>query len=92
MRTNRPINVDDTSNCPRRENCETCGGTHDVATVTTGSMLGIGCLAICIDCESSRDVAMFAVGREAERVLEHCEHLGIDLDQMADALRAERNR
>ena len=87
-----PSQMDDTSDCPRRECCEICSGTADAATVTIQHPGGICCISVCEACEVQDRPIAFGIHDAFERVLEHCGHLGIDLDEMQDAIRQEVTR
>ncbi len=55
----------------------------DLYVVTADSgMAGVLCLTLCAECRK-RPLPAMGVLVAAIRVTEHCEHLGIDLDQMA---------
>jgi hypothetical protein len=55
----------------------------DLYVVTADSgMAGVLCLTLCGEC-CTRPLPAFGVLDAVTRVLEHCEHLGIDVDQMA---------
>jgi len=86
-----PADVDDTSDCPRHEMCENCGETGDVATATLtfGGFGGVGCMSVCSACVGRADLGSVSVYEAADRVMSHCLHLGVDLDEMADALERE---
>jgi hypothetical protein len=81
------IDVDDTSRCPVADACATCGAVTDLHICTYTQMLGVCCLTVCGCCEDSPPSMSPAAAQLA--VLAHCEHLGCDLDQMADALDRE---
>jgi hypothetical protein len=57
-----------------------------VATANLGP-LGAACLTMCPRCAGSGVVPPVAVGTAVRLVAQHCEHLGIDLDAMAELLR-----
>lgn len=83
--------VDNTENCPLGEKCAQCGSTEKLAVATFGGDMGVGvfCSTVCRSCANSvvdwRNLPVLAAFRA---VAEHCGHLGIDLDEMADALKA----
>lgn len=83
-----PIDLDDTSRCPLGTRCETCGAEGNdlaVATVDLGR-IGVACLTMCPRCASSTTAPAVSVPTAARLVCLHCEHLGIDLDEMAAVL------
>lgn len=86
------LDVDDTTWCPLDGCCEACGGADPDLRVCTASVpLGVVCVTLCGKCaEAARVPAPSAWSRAARRVVRHCDHLGIRLDQMADALGADR--
>lgn len=86
------IDLDNTDRCPTGPACAGCGagagaGAGDLVVVTADSgMSGVLCLTlcpVCIDAEQTRPMVPVAA---ALAVAAHCEHLGIDLDQMAKAV------
>lgn len=82
--------VDNTELCPLGEKCRECNGTHDLTVATFGGDKGMGvfCATVCRHClkfgVNWHDIPVIVAFRA---VAEHCEHLGIDLDEMADALK-----
>jgi hypothetical protein len=73
--------LDDTSNCPKLPKCEGCGSDDDVAVATVDYGFGVMCVTLCEPCTD--DLPRFNVMTAAKRGIMHCEHLGIDLDEMA---------
>jgi hypothetical protein len=93
----RPVNVElgDTRRCTRAGQCEICQGTTSLLVVARDSMLGELCATVCANClrglsEGKQRFPNLGCTTAALRVGDHCEHLGIDLDQMADLVAAER--
>lgn len=88
------INVDDTTRCPIGPECGACERTDDLAVVTFSTPMGVFCGTLCAHCATLppfRHVGqILAWPTVARLVASHCAHLGIDLDQMADALEAEQ--
>lgn len=85
------MNVDDldsTANCPTGFRCESCGIESSDLAVGTAQFgrLGIACLTLCGDCGSSGVVPPVAVSTAVRLVGQHCGHLGIDFDTMADVI------
>jgi hypothetical protein len=76
--------------CPRAGRCEACGArAREVATYQTP--IGVFCAAVCDSCVATGKAPRVRSWSQAVwRVDSHCRHLGIDLDQMADILEAER--
>jgi hypothetical protein len=86
------VNLDDVSGCPLGVRCESCGVEASdlrVCTVELGP-LGVACLTMCPRCASSSIPPRVAVSTAVRLVGQHCEHLGIDFDEMAAAMEAER--
>lgn len=86
------IDLDDTRNCPVADMCGRCGRSDqdDLEVSTFGSMLGVWCQTLCLGCEqeyldgwAGRASRSLGVLDAMSKVGEHCEHLGINLDQMA---------
>jgi len=77
-------NLDSTTHCPLAEACDTCGGTDHLAVNTAETPTGgIFCLTLCETCEATNRVRNRSAVEAYGAVADHCEHLGIDLDQMA---------
>jgi DnaJ-class molecular chaperone len=80
------VDLDDTSKCPERENCESCGGTDSVIVATMDTRIGVMCATICKYCYGEGETPELSWPETAERVGNHAEHLNITLDQMAELL------
>jgi hypothetical protein len=78
------LNLDDTSRCPVGPECESCGRLDELAVSTGDTSVGVLCMTLCDTCEVAGVLPIFSSEAEATRVLEHGEHLGIDLGQMAE--------
>ena len=78
--------------CPRVGCCEVCGArAREVATYQ--APVGVFCAVVCDSCVAAGKAPPVRSWSQAVwRVAAHCQHLGIDLDQMADILEAELNR
>jgi hypothetical protein len=80
-----------TVGCPLGRRCEACGSGQRLAVATYQTPVGVLCATVCRAC-----VAVGAAppirswGQACERVAAHCQHLGIDLDQLGALLHAER--
>ena len=73
--------------CPRAGRCEACGTTRRLEVATYQTPVGVFCATICDSCVEARNAPPVRSWLEAfERVGAHCEHLGIDLDQMGALL------
>lgn len=82
------LDVDETDGCPRSEHCARCGGVSDLVVATFSTWVGVFCATVCPDCVDYGP-KMSGIAGTMEWVAEHCEHLGCDLDEMADALNSE---
>jgi hypothetical protein len=82
------IDLDDTSRCPLGHRCEACGAERDDLAVCTAVMdrLGVACLTLCPRCAGSDVVPPVSVGTAVRLTLQHCIHLGITVDDMAELL------
>jgi hypothetical protein len=77
--------LDDTSRCPSGDRCEGCGVTEELTVCTASTGAGVMCLTLCPSCLPPAMAPVTA----ALLVGAHCEHLGIDLDEMAAGPAAE---
>ncbi|MQA12841.1 MAG: hypothetical protein GEV09_01365 [Pseudonocardiaceae bacterium] len=79
------LDLDATDTCPLDERCENCGTRDELDVATAATPVGIYCLTLCDACA---DAVPEPGGwsRAVGRVLEHCGHLGIDSDEMAEEL------
>jgi hypothetical protein len=76
--------------CPLAARCEACGGGRALEVATYQTPVGVFCATACGRCVAAGNPPpVRSWGQVCERVGAHCEHLGIDLDQMADILQAE---
>lgn len=83
------VDLDDVSNCPVARVCEACGKAGRNRRVrTVGSQVGIGCITLCAQCGKDNPPPMPVV-TAVTAVMEHCEHLGITVDEMAALVDAE---
>jgi hypothetical protein len=77
--------------CPRARRCEACGATRLLKVATYQTPVGVFCATVCDRCMAAGNPPPVRSWPGAvERVAGHCEHLGIDLDQMAALLHGER--
>lgn len=80
----------DASRCPVAERCESCGAGAGLTVATAHTPIGVLCVTLCGDCEDANKLPPIrAWSVAAERIGDHCVHLGIDLDQAAALLEAE---
>ena len=84
------VDLDDTTACPVGQRCEHCATTAPLDVVTAECAMGVYCLTLCPACAQlpPPEPAGGWPGA-ARRVLAHCGHLGIDIDQMAGVLHDE---
>jgi hypothetical protein len=77
--------------CPRAGRCEACGATRRLEVATYQTPVGVFCATVCDPCVAARNAPPVRSWVEAfERIGAHCEHLGIDLDQMGALLHCEQ--
>ena len=73
--------------CPRAGRCEACGATRALEVATCQTPIGVFCATVCWRClRTGMAPPVRSWGQACERVGDHCQHLGLDLDQMADLL------
>lgn len=86
------IDLDHTGNCPLGHRCESCGVERDDLAVETAGLgrLGVACLTLCPPCAGSGITPPVAVSTAVRLVGQHCQHLGITVDDMAAAMEAGR--
>jgi hypothetical protein len=78
------VYLDDTRRCPVGSECESCGRLDELAVSTADTPVGVLCMTVCDACEVAGVLPVLSPAEEATRVREHGEHLGIDVDQLAD--------
>ena len=74
------VNLDDTRHCPVGPECESCGRTDELAVVTADMPAGILCVTLCDNYEVAEVLPVLSPAEESARVLEHAQHLGVDVD------------
>ena len=84
-----PLDVDDTGSCPVAVSCAGCGARRDLAVATAGTPLGVFCLTLCGSCAETGELPHHSFVLAAGAVMEHCDHLDCDLDEMAAVLAGE---
>jgi hypothetical protein len=73
--------------CLAARRCEACGATRQLEVATYQTPVGVFCATACGSCIDQATAPPVRSWAEAiERVGTHCEHLGIDVDQMAALL------
>jgi hypothetical protein len=76
--------------CPRAGRCEACGATRHLEVATYQTPVGVFCATVCDPCVAADNPPpVRSWGQACERVGAHSQHLGIDLDQMADLVRPD---
>jgi hypothetical protein len=77
--------------CRHAGRCEACGATRQLEVATYQTPVGVFCATVCDRCVAAGNPPPLRSWLEAfERVGAHCQHLGIDVDQMAALLDRER--
>jgi hypothetical protein len=77
--------------CPRAGWCEACGGARGLDLAAYETPVGVFCATVCDRCVTAGNPPPVRSWPGAvERVGARCEHLGIDVDQMAALLHGER--
>ncbi|ANZ35304.1 hypothetical protein BBK82_03615 [Lentzea guizhouensis] len=84
--------LDDTSRCPQANRCDACGTSEQLQPATLDTIVGVFCATLCLPCAESGESPRLSLHAAAMRVLAHCEHLGIDLDEAAELRRRENDR
>jgi hypothetical protein len=62
----------------------------DLAVATADTALGVLCLTLCPRCAVPNVAPPVSVGTAVRLVGQHCAHLGIDVDEMAEILAGDR--
>jgi hypothetical protein len=79
--------------CRQGDRCEVCGSDRDLDVATYSTPVGVFCATVCDPCiDQATAPPVRGWAQACERVAAHCGHLGIDLDQMAAILHAERDQ
>lgn len=85
------MNLDDTSRCPVGARCERCGQQFaELAVYTMTTPMGVLCMTLCPVCARAGEGPRLKLPTAARLVGEHCMHLGITVDDMAEQLRGDR--
>jgi hypothetical protein len=73
------VYLDDTRRCPVGPECESCGRLDELAVVTEDTPVGVLCMTLCDPCEVAGVLPILSPAEETARVLEHGEHVGVDV-------------
>ena len=91
--TDAPDPLGPSPRCPLAGRCQACGGSRDLDVATYQTPVGVFCATVCQRCVAAGNAPpVRSWGQACEQVYRHCQHLGVDLDQMADVLQAERGQ
>jgi hypothetical protein len=86
-----PNDLGPSRRCQLAGRCEVCGATRQLEVATYQTPVGVFCATVCDACVNTGNPPPVRSWLEAfERVGAHCQHLGIDLDQMGALLHRER--
>jgi hypothetical protein len=78
--------------CPRAGRCEACGATRQLDVATYQTPVGVLCATVCGPCvDAGNPPPVRSWSGAVERVGAHCQHLGMDVDQMAALLHADND-
>lgn len=81
--------LDNTRRCPLAPHCEACGDAGDLTVVTPRTEVGVPCLTLCQRCRVLGRTPAWPLPEAVRRVLHHCAHLRITVDEMAELIRRE---
>jgi hypothetical protein len=76
------VNLEDTRHCPVGPECEGCGRLDDLAVLTEDTGVGMFCMTLCDACEVTGVLPILSPAEESARVLDHRQHVGVDVDQV----------
>jgi hypothetical protein len=83
--------LDNTSRCPAADRCANCGAFNPLEITTFTTPVGVYCQTLCTPCVDAEWWPRLSWRQAVELVLAHLEHIGIDADQAAELLEAERS-
>jgi hypothetical protein len=85
------VDLFDTSDCPTGRECAGCGRARGALRLSTlDTPVGVLCLTFCRDCRKDERLPSMSWPQAVYAVWEHCDHLGITADEMAELVEAER--
>jgi hypothetical protein len=88
--TTTPDPLGPTVGCPLGRRCGACGGSQRLAVASYQTPVGVFCATVCRACVAAGAAPPIrSWGQACEGVGAHCQHLGLDLDQMAALLQAD---
>lgn len=79
------LDLDDTTECPVATVCEgvDCSATEDLAVATAQTFAGVFCVTLCEPC-TRRALPSLSPLEALSRACRHAEHIGVDIDLMAE--------
>jgi hypothetical protein len=86
----RHIDLDNIDNCPSTGLCAGCEAETDLRPSIVSTPVGVYCTTLCEECIEADRLPKLSYLSAYEAVGEHCVHLGITLDDMADISRSQR--
>jgi hypothetical protein len=82
-----PDSLGPSPGCSPAGRCEACGTPCGLEVATYQTVVGVFCATVCWRClRVGNPPPVRSWGQACDRVADHCQHLGLDLDQMADLL------
>lgn len=85
--------LDDRTRCPIGGECATCQGADGLRVVTVQTPVGVFCCTLCVTCvEDGERLPVLGWATAIEWSMRHCQHLGIDADEMGRLMLAEEMR
>lgn len=70
--------------CPRAGSCGVCGRTSSLRITTLDTTLGVFCATLCARCILAHRFPQLGAAEVVRHVLDHCEHLRITPNEMAE--------
>ncbi|MBB5157957.1 hypothetical protein [Saccharopolyspora phatthalungensis] len=90
-RPNLDVDLLDTRNCNVRLACECCQSRSELAASACHTPLGVLCVTLCGTCSRAGKRPHWSGPRGADRIGEHCLHLGIDRATMSALLAQQQD-
>ncbi len=82
------LDLDDTSSCNPASKCSLCNARGQLSVKTATTLVGVICLTLCAGCVAAGRSPRLSPAQAAVMSLEHCQHLGITADAMAELMAA----